>query len=191
MSKIKYCREDFLIYYKANFETEFLPLYRNLEKEKIQNLFTEEHVLEGALDFDYQPLYVPSDFDSVIEYQKENSKLVYKMLNGLTRTQATKEELWFTMLHTYFLDYLLSFVATIKKDKVDRSISNAIFFTHGNIRSLSIQHLAKYWWIGQRTYDEEARDNPFWLTDFFYRQTQQVNLSHSFLVSLIIINSFL
>lgn len=90
------------------------------------------------------------------------------MLKGLTRTQATKEELWFTLINTVFIDYLMDYIRTIKGDKnVAQKIKNAIFFNHGNVRSLVVQHLAKYWWIGFRTYDEFNSSNPYWLTDFF------------------------
>lgn len=168
MPKIKYCSEDFLVYYKANFEVEYLPLYLSGNKERIQEIFNEEVVLVGDLEFNYQPLFNAKDFENGVEYIKQNSKRVFSMLQTLTRTQATKEELWFTMIHTYFLDYLMEYVATIKHSKnATQSIKNAVFFNHGNVRSLLVNHLAKYWWIGNRTYDAENVGDPYWLTDFY------------------------
>ncbi|MEL0452287.1 DUF6339 family protein (plasmid) [Lactococcus lactis subsp. lactis] len=168
MTKIRYCSEDFLTLYKANFEVEYLPLYLSGNKTEILSLFNDDIAFEGDLEFEYKRLYQSYEFDSGSEYIRENSKLVYSMLKGLTRTQATKEELWFTLINTVFIDYLMDYIRTIKGDKnIAQKIKNAIFFNHGNVRSLVVQHLAKYWWIGFRTYDEFNSSNPYWLTDFF------------------------
>ncbi|WP_312753051.1 DUF6339 family protein [Rummeliibacillus suwonensis] len=168
MPKIKYCSEDFLVYYKANFEVEFLPMYLSLDIDKIKETFNDDVVLNGDLEFEYQSLFTSQDFDNGSQYIQENSKLVYSSLKDLSRTQATKEELWFTMIHTYFLDYLMRSVTEVRNDKnAVQKIKNIVFFNHGNVRSLVVQHLAKYWWIGYRTYDEENLNNPFWLTDYF------------------------
>lgn len=168
MAKIKYCSEDFLTYYKANFEVEYLPLYLNGDKDKLAAIFDDDVVITGDLEFEWVPLFTPDDFEIPTKYIKENSKSVFSMLKGLTRSQATKEELWFTMIHVYYLDYLLKYSATIKDNrKVAQLIKNIIFFNYGNIRSLVVNHLAKYWWIGKRTFDINNQDNPYWLTDFY------------------------
>lgn len=167
-TKIKYCSEDFLMYYKANFEEEYVKWYLADEREKFRELFNHEIVMEGDLEFNYQPLCQPEEFGGGSKYIQENAKRIYSMLQGLTPTQATKEELWFTMLHTVFLDYMMDYVQTLKHHQdVAKKITNVIFFNHGNIRSLAIQHLAKYWWISYKTYDAAHVENPFWLTDFF------------------------
>lgn len=171
MTNIKYCSDDFLVYYKAKFEEDYLQWYLDDDRDKIRELFNHEVVMEGDLKFGYQPLYQPQEFENGSRYIQENTKLVYTMLQGLTQTQATKEELWFTLMHTVFLDYMMDYVQTFKHHQdVANRVRNMIFFNHGNVRSLVIQHLAKYWWLGYRTYDALHIENPFWLTDFFTSQ---------------------
>lgn len=167
-SKIKYCSADFLIYYKSKFESEFLPLYLSEDKKTLESLFNETVVIKGDLDFNFQSIFNVDDFEDNKTYMIKNIKIIHSTLSELTRTQATKEELWFTMIHTYFLDYLMSYVKSIKNKKnVSQLIKNAIFFNHGNVRSLVVNDIARYWWIGERTYDENCVDNHYWLTEYF------------------------
>jgi hypothetical protein len=52
-----------------------------------------------------------------------------------------------------------------KKDKV-QFIRKSFFFGHSQARSLMTNGLARLWWIGRLTYDNNNQ-NPFHLTDFF------------------------
>ena len=80
MTKIRYCSEDFLTLYKANFEVEYLPLYLSGNKTEILSLFNDDIAFEGDLEFEYKRLYQSYEFDSGQEYIRENSKLVYSMI---------------------------------------------------------------------------------------------------------------
>lgn len=167
MTRIKFCSDEFLISFKANFETEYYPLYLAGDKEGIQVLFESEEVYEGDLEFNYKQLKMSSETESPNELFKENAKLVYSILSELTTAQATREELWFTLLNTVFLDYLLDYVKFVKERKDALNKVRNMFFNQGNKRSLYVNHLAKYWWTGYKTYDTVEKMNPYWLTDFF------------------------
>lgn len=167
VTKIKFCSEEFLISFKANFESEYFPLYISGNKEEILSIFNSAEVFEGDLEFNYKPLKLSSEVESQNDLFRENSKILYSMLKDLTVSQATREELWFTLLNTVFIDYLMDYISTVK-DRTDafKKIRN-MFFNQGNKRSLYVNHLSKYWWTGHKTYDENKKLNPFWLTDFF------------------------
>ncbi|MFV0556172.1 MAG: hypothetical protein ACK5LM_03585 [Lactovum sp.] len=93
MKEIKYCSEGFLIEYKANFEIDYLPLYRKRNKEKFQEIFKEEDLLEGDFEFNFQELYKISEYPTKSESMRENIKLIYSMFLRLTKIQATEKHL--------------------------------------------------------------------------------------------------
>jgi len=167
-TKIKYCTEDFLTYYKANFQTELLPYYLDGDKDGIRRIFNKDMIYDGDLEVTNKPLFQPKDFDKGSGYIKENSKIVYTMLKNLTQSQAAKEELWFTMANTVFLDYTIEYIKSLKQgDNFAKRAMSVVFFMLDNTTSRVSQHIAKFWWIGSKTYDRKAENNPFWLTDFF------------------------
>lgn len=167
MMKIKYCSEEFLQQFKANFEVDYLPMYLEMDKEAIKAVFTNEIVMDGDLEFDYQSLVLRSEVEGA-SYIVENARILYDSLKNLTTVQATKEELWFTMINTVYLDYLLDSIEDTKgKINFETQLKNMLFFMQGNIRSMVLQHLSKFWWIGYRTHDPQNLQNPYWLTDYF------------------------
>jgi hypothetical protein len=167
MAKINYVTDDFLIKFKADFQTDYLPLYKNLDKEGILALFND-HVKEGKFDFTYKPLVLPNEVEGSTNLVVANAHILYESFKGLTPSAATQEALWVGMLNTYYIDYLMAEIKEILGRKNEDSlIETLITFTNGNIRSLAIQRLAKYWWFGYKTYDLEHPQDPYWLTDFF------------------------
>ncbi|RGI29682.1 DUF6339 family protein [Melissococcus sp. OM08-11BH] len=169
MISIKYCSEEFLQHFKANFEVDYLPMYLDMDREKIKSVFNNEIVMSGDLCYEYHPLVLRSEVEGA-SYININAKIIYNSLKNLTTVQATKEELWFTLMNTVYLDYLLDSISVTKgKNNFERQLKNMLFFTQGNIRSLVSQHLSKLWWIGYRTYDSENVTNEYWLTDYFCR----------------------
>lgn len=164
--KIKTCDEEFLEEVKRDFDTKYIDLYRNLDKKGIQELFNNDFVYDTSLEFDYQELSNTLPNSEIYIY---NIKRFYEPLRSLTNVQATREELWFTMINTIYLDYLLDYLKTVVNYKdFDQKIKNAIFYNGSNIRAQLIQRISRYWWMGYRTYDEKNKQNPYWLMEFFF-----------------------
>ncbi|WJP97267.1 DUF6339 family protein [Macrococcus bovicus] len=168
MQTIKYCSSEFLNLLKANFETDYQDIYKKRDKDKIIELFNNELVYDGDLKFDYKPLMLRSDSNRG-EYISANVKILYDSLKSLSNVQATKEELWFTLINTIYLDYLIDSIAVLEKSgNFEKQLSNLLFFNKGISRGMIVQSISKFWWIGYRTYDRNAED-PYWLTEYFCR----------------------
>lgn len=164
--KIKYCDENFLEEFKANFD-KYLYLYKNKDNEGLDKIFTADNIFEGELDYTNTPLIVDKEFDSP-ETVRSNIKILFSSLIDLTPVQASQEKLWVALINTDFREYLFSYLSHVQGTKnEDQSIKSSIVFTWGNARSLLVQNLARLWWIGFRTYDKENQENPFQLMEFF------------------------
>ena len=123
--KAKTCDENFLEEIKRNFDTKYIDLYRNFDKKGIQELFNDELVYDIEHEFEYLELFDPKSFSDLFT---NNIKKTYESLKFLTPVQASREEFWFTMINTIYLDYLLSYLKTVSNRKdFDQKIKNSIF----------------------------------------------------------------
>lgn len=64
-------------------------------------------------------------------------------------------------------DYIYYRSETEIEKKNDTRIKSTMFFENGAKRSLFVHALARLWWVGYMTYDENNQENPYWLTEFF------------------------
>src|SRR5699024_5481301 len=94
-------------------------------------------------------------------------KIMYESLKHLTVSQATQERLWSGLAHVQLRNFAFYRLQNELEEKKDKRINTAMFFLNGNKRSLFVHILARLWWAGYMTYDEENKENPYWLTDFF------------------------
>lgn len=164
--KAKTCNENFLEEIKRNFDTKYIDLYRNFDKKGIQKLFDNELVYDIEYEFEYLELFDPKSFSDLFI---NNTKNTYEALKFLTPAQASREEFWFTMINTVYLDYLLDYLKTVSNSKnFNEKIKNSIFYNSSNIRAQVIQRISRYWWLGYKTYDEKNTSNPYWLTEYFF-----------------------
>lgn len=160
--RAKTCDENFLEEIKRNFDTKYIDLYRNFDKKGIQKLFDNELVYDIEHEFEYLELFDPKSFSDLFI---NNTKNTYEALKFLTPAQASREEFWFTMINTVYLDYL----KTVSNSKnFNEKIKNSIFYNSSNIRAQVIQRISRYWWLGYKTYDEKNTSNPYWLTEYFF-----------------------
>lgn len=171
-SKLYTCSDEFLIEFKTNFSEKYVDLYINKDKDGILKLF-KSNTFETDLEFDKPELDLMNTDDSNVCFYN-NVKKIYTSLNFLTSTQASSEAFWFCLLHIYYLDYLFNLIDDIvtntknsRENIIDKLII-ILFFKkkNGPTRSLLIQEIARLWWIGYRTYDENNED-PFHLTNYF------------------------
>lgn len=166
--KAKTCDENFLEEIKRNFDTKYIDLYRNFDKKGIQKLFDNELVYDIEHEFEYLELFDPKSFSDLFT---NNIKNTYEALKFLTPAQASREEFWFTMINTVYLDYLLDYLKTVSDRKdFDQKIKNSIFYNSSITKAQTIQRISRYWWLGYRTYDEKNISNPYWLTEYFFER---------------------
>lgn len=158
--KLIYANDRFLNIFKSRFDEDFLEYYKNRDKERLVELFTDpDNIIDTNRTFDYIPLAFESEN---LDVTIENIKTIKKSLGFLTPTEASNEKLWVALLNRYYLDYHFDQLSTVNKDD---SIKSRTIFVQGRKRSLTQNSLSILWWIDHYTYDEGA-ENPYHLTEY-------------------------
>ena len=162
--KIQYVSENALQDLLAQHD-KYKVHYLSRNEEWFKSYFEQDGVvLDSQIDyvhpnFSFNPNFSVSDFDNV--------KAMYESLKHLTVSQATQERLWVGLAHLQMRDY---FNFRLKDDldkKNETRLKSALFFSNGPKRSLFVHVLARLWWVGYMTYDEDNTLKPYWLTEFF------------------------
>lgn len=162
--KVKFLADETLMDLRNNFEA-YKEHYYSQNHQWFNNYFNEEgKVIESKIDFEMPEFNYDDDY-SISD--RENVKIIYNALNQLSVSQATQERLWSGLAHIQFRDFSFYRLKNELLDKNDKRLNTALFFKNGNKRSLFVHILARLWWVGYMTYDEENPENPYWLTDFF------------------------
>ena len=189
--KIYFMKQKALDYMKANINTLYVNYYRNKTNQWIYDLF------------DYDPfeffIDIPDFKLASLETKKgeldlENCKILYKNLMGISESQASDERLWAGLCNGVFYGYLIKRWdynnLELKDSKNDASTVHSRFFFKGKTRAgLFRNSLAKYWWVGQATYQKDAinkfelldalgpEDFSSKISDLFYSNTFASNLT--------------
>lgn len=170
--KVKSCDSDFLEEFKRNFDEKYAELYWNKDRKGIEEVFNNELVYNAPSNYDFE--YHPIELNlPASEFYVTNIKNVYGPLRHLSPAEASHEELWFTMINTVYLDFLMDTLDLIKRDDKEKyleEVKRNLFFIRSRKRSLAIHRLARLWWMGYNTYDEQNTQDPYELSDFFYSQ---------------------
>ena len=158
--KLMYFSENTLNIIKNNISLnliEYSDPNSNFFKELIND---KSKLLESNIEFEEINL-IPD-----VKKEYENIKELYSKLKHLTDLQASDERVWAGLAHSHWRSYMIKrWSYKEKKDKV-QFIRKSFFFGHSQARSLMTNGLARLWWIGRLTYDNNNQ-NPFHLTDFF------------------------
>lgn len=98
-------------------------------------------------------------------FDLENTKTLYTALRHLTPLQASDERLWAYLTHVTYWDYMRKRwpVEQYKDKRVADNLQERYFFMSDRPRALIRNGMARLWWYGYTTYDEQ-RDDPFELT---------------------------
>lgn len=160
---IKYTTTETVEEFKANFET-YIEYFKNKDEENLKQIFNETTILDGNLEFDYQPLITKGlykDTDGL------NVEILHRSLKDLTPVQASQEKFWLAMAMTYYKDYLYYRLEDEIKNDNQKRLKTALT-SHGNgkKRALVVNVLSRLWWVGELTYDE-TRQDPYELTKLF------------------------
>lgn len=141
-----------------------LYLYKNPDNKWIHDFFgNNEPFREFKKEVPEFKLY--TDLEGPARTDVKNAEIVYKNLINLTVTQASDERLWAGLAHGSFYNYMFYRWGGNKDNRIS-NIKSRYFFGHSRRRSLVVNSLARLWWIGKYTYDEQY-ENPFELLKYF------------------------
>lgn len=165
MAKLKFISEETLQDLRTNYDA-YKEHYYQKNNDWFDEYFRESgRVLESKIDFEIPKLHMPEDY---LEGDRANVKLIYESLKDLTDSQATQERLWAGLAHLQLRDYMYYRLNKEITEKKDKRINTGVFFKgNGKKRALFVHIISRLWWVAHMTYDEENKDNPYWLTDFF------------------------
>jgi hypothetical protein len=99
-------------------------------------------------------------------FDLENTKRLYTALRHLTPIQAADERLWAYLTHVTFWNYMRQRWPAEQyagKQRFAENVQERYFFMSDRPRALIRNGIARLWWYGYTTFDEE-RDDPFELT---------------------------
>lgn len=149
--KLQYIKEDDLIAIKANLKTlaakfegtnDWIPQFfdgRSPFKD------TKYEIEDFSLDMSQADPFLT-------EY--ENVRRVYTRLRSLPDSQASDERLWAGLCLGHFYDYV-KYRWKINGESSAANIEQHYLFGFGARRSLTRNAMARLWWIGRLTYDNE------------------------------------
>ncbi|MFI3326955.1 MAG: DUF6339 family protein [Clostridia bacterium] len=168
--KIQFMKDDALTYFKKNVESN---LEHYLDKD---NSWVFEKYLkykgEDISPFGEFKLEIPNFEMDMSEEKSEktdcnNVKILYTALRNVSDTQASDERFWIGLAHSSIMWEYMQYRCKFNDEnmKVDKVLSN-LFFNYGNKRSLIVHILARLWWAGRLTYNENAK-NPFEALEYF------------------------
>ncbi|WP_240758353.1 DUF6339 family protein [Lysinibacillus sp. SGAir0095] len=162
--KIKFLSEDTLQDLRVNFET-YKTNYYKKDDAWFDAYFKEEgRLIESKIEFE-KPVF--NDDENYMVSDFENVKVIYEALKHLTVSQATQERLWAGLSHVQMRDFSYYRLEKDLDKKNDNRIFSALFYKYNVKRSIFIHIIARLWWVGYMTYDENNKQNPYWLTEFF------------------------
>ena len=154
MMKICYLKENALDRLKVNIESN--EEYYNKNNPWLSDYFESNNFyLPSKINIDEIELKFPES--SRKNFDLENTKRIYSGLKDLTITQATDERLWAYLTHVVFWNYM-------RKRWGAKNIKSRYFFHSNSDRALVRNGIARLWWFGYVSYDEEYK-NPFKLTE--------------------------
>ena len=164
--KIYFMKQKALDYMRANIETLYVNYYREKTNQWIYDLFDYDPF---ELFMDVPDFKLASLENKKGELDLENCKILYKNLMNISASQASDERLWAGLCNSVFYDYLIKRWdynnLEFKDSKNDASTVLSRFFFRGGTRAGFFRNsLAKYWWVGQATYQKDAT-NKFELLD--------------------------
>ena len=129
MKKLVYVSDDFLDEYKTNFNSNYLPLYLEGDKEKIKEIFSNpENVIESSIEFDYADLVLESEDPDA---NRKNMRIIWESLKHLSISEASNEKMWIALENTCYLDYHLDQLKLITGSNREKSVISRTIFKNG------------------------------------------------------------
>ena len=162
--KLRFLADETLMDLRTNYET-YKEHYYHKDHDWFDQYCNEDgRVLESKIEFEMPSFNYGEDY---AQSDRENVKIMYEALKGFTVSQATQERLWSGLAHIQLREFAFYRLKNELENHNDKRLNTAFFFKNGNKRSLFVHVLARLWWVGYMTYDEDNQENPYWITDFF------------------------
>ena len=167
--KIKYIAEDDLNAIKGNISN----IVKNVlveQNETLENtLGIHELIKETAIEIEEFKLDMsqPAGKESLTDI--ENIKRVYNHMKGLSDSVASDERIWAAYTLNVFWDYM-KYRWKVNSISVFES---RFLFGDSHQRSLFRNGIARLWWIGRVSYDEQ-RTNPYELTELLCKDQDYI-----------------
>ncbi len=160
---IKYATTETVEEFLSNFEM-YVQYIKVQDQAGLQTLFNDTTILDGNIEFEYEPLITEGLFS---ETDPKNVEILHRSLNMISPVQASQEKFWLGMIMTYYKDYLYyRLKEEIDNNNDDRIKTALTSYKNGLKRALFVNVLSRLWWIGHLTYDS-TREDPYELTKFF------------------------
>lgn len=167
--RIKYLTEDDLNAVKSNLSGILSEVVTD-EGKSLNDFFGRDNVIkETPFEINEFKLDMtqPKGKESLTDV--ENIQRVYNHMKFLSDSQASDERIWAAYTFSEFLDYM--------KYRWDASsvsdLENRYLFGYSVQRSLFRNGIARLWWIGRFTYDEDRLD-PYELTKFLCKDQDYI-----------------
>lgn len=176
--KLYYMPQELINELKGNFR-HYSHYYReNDRKGLMQELSRYGELRESKIECEDFSLERTADLPDKIgrsyyyESDVDNIKIIYDHLKDrLDLNAASDEKLWDGMSHSWFWDYIQFREAKKLKSDKDADVSKACLLPVKKLgirRARDIHCLSRLWWAGYYTYDEENKENPYALTEFYF-----------------------
>lgn len=162
--KLYYLTDEALETLRLNIKTN-LKYYNSSSNDWIYNFFDGTNPFQ-EFRYEVNRITLKIDQNNQASADLENIKNIYENLKFLTEEQACDERLWVGLAHSEFWEYMIERNRHNGKTFTESEVKNKFFFNYGKRKSLLVHPIAKLWWTGRNTYDEN-RENPYELTDFF------------------------
>lgn len=142
----------------------------NVERYKLDDVWVDRFFEGNVWNFpstvkiDTVDLHMPQS--GTLHFDFENTKKIYTALKGISVIQATDERLWTYLTHTLFWNYMRKrwpVESYLDKEKPVDALKERYFFMANRDRALIRNGIARLWWYGYVSYDDERKD-PFELT---------------------------
>lgn len=97
----------------------------------------------------------------------ENAKILYLALKDIDNSQASDERLWAGLAHGQLWKYARYRCKTLESKISADSIKSNYFFKQNPHRAVIRNVIARLWWVGRLTYDENNKADPFYAIQWF------------------------
>lgn len=158
--KIKYMTRNAINDLKTNFTT-YKKYYQSSDIEWMKNYIEKNNALQTS-KIECEDFNLNMDEDYAISDMK-NIIILYSALKNLSISDAADERLWSGLAHGQLWEYVQYRRKEEIKSNDDMKIKASYFYIRGTKRSSHIHCIARLWWAGHLTYDEN-REDPFELT---------------------------
>lgn len=97
----------------------------------------------------------------------ENAKILYMALKDLDNSQASDERLWAGLAHGQLWEFMIYRCKFSGSKMTADSIKSNFFFKQHPRRAIIVNTIARLWWVGRLTYDENNKEDPFYAIKYF------------------------